>query len=684
MARKKKKDPCLMEGEPIKLEDIRDEKAMKKFSKIHNKAKSAMEQRTRGHQIFSKISHMQNLYETRGDTYSEGSTQAIKRKIRAQTIQRVPDGEITTQFDKNSLEQVEIEFIFQHKIMTSEYDGKDMLKYLWRAFNASYDYGFACVRTGFEDDADGDIRISQTLIQWNDIWPDPDCKFIEEANWYLVREWISRSDIKQLIDENGNLVDDTYNEDVVKYILQNHIRDGIDTNSQALADKRQMASPQESFEVWTWYKRGASEFETYVPSCEAILRTVKNYDPRKDVPLHFMILEPDPEFPLGCSSVLWTLSQQQFADAYQTTAYQTLLLAVQPPMMAYGNLTPSKYKMRPRAIWPMGTNPNNKIEKFPIETTTLTQYGQILQNVSSNMMKNLNVADGTVATDAHTMNYSGTPQGVEAQRADKTITINQYQKRVEIFFSEWANHALRSYLNSMSGVQQLTVDEKTRRRIYDIETQLTKIDPEYESILDENKISIDFGKLSADMLEFEVRTGSLIQSQQEEERKNIQELLIPITQMLSAVSDQNKQLFESNIMRLMARLCELSDVDIPVQTSAPINESLAMEALKATMGTVMQQQQQIDGMQGQLMNMAAQQQAQQGMPPEQAAPPEMAGQPMPAEAPMQPPTEGAPLSPEELAMMRAQQQGQPGAMPPEAAIPPEAEVSAEFPEQTEG
>lgn len=646
-----------------KLEDIRDKEAEKKFSDLHSRAEYEMKRRTKGFPILTKIAHMQNLYESRGDVYSEGSTQAIKRKIRAQTIQRVPDGEIVTQYDKNSIEQVEIDYIFKNKIMTSEYAGKDMLKSIIKMFDAAYDYGFSCVRTGFEKDIDNDVRVSQTMIQWNDVWPDPDCKFIEEANWYLVREWVSRSSLEAVLDEDGNITDPSYNQDVIRFIVNGQLNDGVDRNSLPMADKDKGKGPVESIEVWTYYKRGADEFETYVPDCQAILRTVKNYDPRKDVPLHFLIIEPNPEYPLGFSQIIPTLAQQQFADAFQTTAYQTLLLAAQPPLMAYGNLTPSKYKMKPRAIWPMGTNPNNKIEPFRVETGPINQYGSILQNVSSNMMKNLNVSDGTIASDAHVMGYSNTPQGVNMQAADKTITMNTYQKQIETFFSEWANHAIRSYLSSMGGIQPITVDEETRRKIADIETVFMKEDETYQSIIVDNKIFVNFDKLSSDLLEFKVRAGSLIQSRREEEIDTINSMLVPVSQMIPAVSDENKKIFEENIMRMMARLFELSDIDIAVQASDPINESLAMNALKATMEQVMAQQQQIDGMQQMMMqgNTPMQQGIEGAMLPEPSEVPTIAG--------------GAPMPPN---------QGIPGGIPSEMQVPGGGEVSTEFPTSPEG
>lgn len=607
----------------IKLEDIEDKEWCDHYEKKWAKAKSFMEQRTKNFSFFTKISHGKTLYSRlpKENMFSEGSTQSIKRKVRAQTIQRIPDGKITTQFDKNSIEHIETEFIFRNKILESEFDGKDMLKNLWRTFNAAYDYGFGCVRTGFETDVDNDVRVSYKLIQWNDVFPAPDCDFIEEAEWYFIREYISYADLWALLDENEKIIDNTYNEDVVKYLIENEIKDGIDTRSAAFADREKGALPVQSVEIRTFYRRGSKEFKTWVPSVNAILRTTKNYDPRLDVPLHFMILEPDPEFPLGCSSIMWTLAQQQFADAFQSVAYDTLLLAANPPIMGFGNLTNAKIRLKPNAFWNMGTNPNNKVEKFPVETTTITQYGAILQNVSANMMKNLNITDGTVASDAKVMAYSATPQGVQEQHADKTITINQFQKRVEIFFAEWSNHALRSYINAMGGQQQLTVDEDTRRKIWDVEKKKMQSETEDygESIIDDNKITIDFDKLSSDLLSFQVRPGSLVQSEKEQERKNIQELIVPISQMMGAASAEHKPAFEKSIMQLVTRLCELSDVDLSQTTADNFSDKLVKDALDATIQQVIEQQQQIQQLQQATFPEGEQPMPEEGMPAEMNA-----------------------------------------------------------------
>ena len=654
----------LSDIEPIDLDEIEtvDKETAAKLDKKWKDGLAMHQQRVAGFEFFTRVAHNMSLFEMKkNDSFSEGSTQTIKRKIRAQTIQRTPDGEIVTPFEKNSVEQTIVDYLFKHKILSSEFEGKDMMKQLWKTFNAAYDYGFGCVRTGFERDPDGDPRISYTLIPYNDVIPSPDCKCIEEADWYIIREWIPTSNLKALLNEDGTCSDPTYDADVIKYIVGQEHKDGIEYDSIPMADKKKGVSRNHSTEVRTYYCKGADEFITYVPGVNAVLRKVKNYDPRKEVPIHFLILEPDPEFPYGCSSIMWTIAQQQYADAFQSTAYQTLLLALKPPMQVFGNLTNPKIKMRPGAIWPMGTNPNNRIEPYRVETTTVTQYGSILENISARMMASLNITDATVASDANVPSYSATPQGVEQQRLDKTITINQFQKRVEIFFSEWANHALRSYIASMSGEHYITVDSKTRKRIESIEEAMKKnaeletiqelpqipgmpmpqIEVEVETIINGNKVLVDFDKLNEDMLfEFTVRTGSLIENERETERNNIQEMLIPVSQMIGNISEQNRDAFERVIMQLVVRLCELSDIDISASAAATINDKLVMGALQSTMDAVMAQQGQIDQMQ-QAMGMAPQMPSAQGMPPEVAG-----GQGMP---PVPPGMEGMP--PEEMAGM---------------------------------
>lgn len=587
-------------------------------------AKSQMARRTYHHELYGLLAKNKSIHEwsvKRGNTkyFSEGSTQYILRKVLADTIQRVPDGELTTQHDKASKEHIFLQYLFDNKVMSSEIEGVDMLANLVKTFKMSFIYAFAPVRTGFERDYDDDVRIKYSLEQWSDVFVNPDCTDICRPEVVYHRSYMTKDDVLALIDEDGNVYDSTYNADVIKCIIDEDMFSAKEYDSETMADKMKGSTSLQSVMLITEYRRGAKEFVTFVPALNAEFRRVPNYDPRKGIPWNFLVLEPDADFPIGVSQVEFLLADQQFNDLFQTSAYKNLLLAMEPPIMVSGwETNPSSYKFEPRKIWNLGNNPNNvKVEPVKIENAVLSNWTTTREAVAAAMVRNLNVADGTIAKDAG-VGYSKTAPGVEQQMAAKTISINQYQKRVESFVQEWAVQALRMYINSMSGEHTLTVDESTRRRLYDIGES---------DCIDGDKITIDFSELSADMLEFKVRAGSLVQKKEDQELEKLTTMVQPFIQNLNGWSEENRRIIENDVLLPVAmRMLELSDTDISQTLADSLSTQIAKNMMAGMQSQIDDQQSQLDGMQSQL---AATQQA---LPPEsqeQLAQEPFAGSPAP-------------------------------------------------------
>lgn len=587
-------------------------------------AKSQMARRTYHHELYGLLAKNKSIHEwsvKRGNTkyFSEGSTQYILRKVLADTIQRVPDGELTTQHDKASKEHIFLQYLFDNKVMSSEIEGVDMLANLVKTFKMSFIYAFAPVRTGFERDYDDDARIKYSLEQWSDVFVNPDCTDICRPEVVYHRSYMTKDDVLALIDEDGNVYDSTYNADVIKCIIDEDMFSAKEYDSETMADKMKGSTSLQSVMLITEYRRGAKEFVTFVPALNAEFRRVPNYDPRKGIPWNFLVLEPDADFPIGVSQVEFLLADQQFNDLFQTSAYKNLLLAMEPPIMVSGwETNPSSYKFEPRKIWNLGNNPNNvKVEPVKIENAVLSNWTTTREAVAAAMVRNLNVADGTIAKDAG-VGYSKTAPGVEQQMAAKTISINQYQKRVESFVQEWAVQALRMYVNSMSGEHTLTVDESTRRRLYDIGES---------DCIDGDKITIDFSELSADMLEFKVRAGSLVQKKEDQELEKLTTMVQPFIQNLNGWSEENRRVIENDVLLPVAmRMLELSDTDISQTLADSLSTQVAKNMMAGMQSQIDVQQSQLDGMQSQL---AATQQA---LPPEsqeQLAQEPFAGSPAP-------------------------------------------------------
>lgn len=590
----------------------------------YDAAKSQMQRRTYHHELYGLLAKNKSIHEwsvKRGNTkyFSEGSTQYILRKVLADTIQRVPDGELVTQYDQTSVEHILLEYLFENKIMVSEIEGIDMMANLTKAFKMSFVYAFAPVRTGFEEDFDGDARVKFSLEQWSDVFINPDCTDICRPEVVYHRSYMTKDDVLALLDGEGNVKDPTYNEDAVHCVIDEDMFSGKQWESEAMADKMKGSTALQSLELITEYRRGAKEFTTFCPALNCEWRKVPNYDPRRGIPWNFLVLEPDMDFPIGVSQVEFLLADQQFNDLFQTSAYKNLLLAMEPPIMVSGwETNPSSYKYEPRKIWNLGNNPNQvKVEPVKIENSILSNWSTTREAVAAAMVRNLNVADGTVAKDSGA-GYSKTAPGVDQQVAEKTININQYQKRVENFFQQWAVQALRMYVNSMGGVHQMAVDEETRRRLYDIGR---------EDLIDGNKVSIDFDGLSVESIGFTVRAGSLIQKKEDQELDRLTAMVQPFIQNLNGWSEDNRRVIENDVLLPCAmRMLELSNTDISSTLAESLSTQIAKNMLAGMQQQMDAQQQQIDGMQAQMD--AQQQPAEQGQAPdifaqqpeEQAAP----------------------------------------------------------------
>lgn len=608
--------------------------ASKDIIKLHARydaARSQMAQRTYHHELYGLIAKNKSIHEyysKRGRTkyFSEGSTQYILRKVLANTIQRVPDGELTTQYDTASKEHVLLQYIFDNKVMTSEIDGFDMMSNLTKAFKMSFIYAFAPVRTGFERDYDDDARIKFSLEQWSDVFINPDCTDICRPTVVYHRHYMSKDDVLALLDDDGNVIDSTYNEDVVRCIIDENLFSSKAAESEKMADRLKGSTSIQSLLLITEYRRGAKEFITFCPALNAEFRRVPNYDPRKGIPWNFLVLEPDPDFPIGVSQVEFLLSDQQFNDLFQTSAYKNLMLAMEPPIMVAGwETNPSSYKFEPRKIWNLGNNPNQvKVEPVKIDNSVLGNWATTRESVASAMVRALNIADGEIAKDANA-GYSKTAPGVEAQNMEKSININQYQKRVEGFMQEWAVQALRMYVNSMHGIHRLTVDEETRRRLHDVGA---------DDIIEGDKVIIDFDELSADMLEFRVRAGSLVQKKEEQELDRLTAMIQPFIQNLNGWSEENRQVIENDVLLPAAmRLLELSNTDISNSLAESLSTQIAKNMMAGMQAQIDMQQGQLDDMQQQL---DATQQALPQQSQEQLAQEPFAGSPAPN------PLEGAP------------------------------------------
>ena len=239
----------------VDIESIKDPDLVG-WSEEFMRAQTQMRQRTHHHELYGLLAKNKSIHEwtvKKGNSkyFSEGSTQYILRKTLADTIQRVPDGELQTQFDKASMEHIWTEYLFENKVMWSEFEGIDMMSNFTNTFKMAFVYAFAPVRIGFERDYDDDVRISYNLENWADVFVNPDCKDIRRPQTVWFRQYMSKEEVKGLIDEEGNVFDSTYEAETIKYCIDHELFSAKRWESEKMADKLKGATDFESLTLLT-------------------------------------------------------------------------------------------------------------------------------------------------------------------------------------------------------------------------------------------------------------------------------------------------------------------------------------------------------------------------------------------------------------------------------------------------
>ena len=108
------------------------------------------------------------------------------------------------------------------------------------------------------------------------------------------------------------------------------------------------------------------------------------------------------------------------------------------------------------------------------------------------------------------------------------------------------------------------------------------------------------------MLEFKVRTGSLVELKEDQERAALTEMVQPYIQNLNGWSDDNRRVVEDEILLPVAmRMLELSDTDLSQSLAASLSSQIAKKMMAGMQQQIDGQQQQLD-MQGMQMDQMAQ------------------------------------------------------------------------------
>ena len=458
---------------------------------------------------------------------SSGEIAGIVRRTARNVVQHTPNVEIVNQFDDDSAKGILAMHILKAKIIGEELNSNEMQQALFASTMSAFTLGFDAVVPVLMQKADKSWCMEYDSIHYRDVFPEPGVKDARKSSVVFIRRYLTKGDVIRLVRNN------TAGWDIaaLKTLLKSDppARQQESTSHQ---DKKHHTIPA-GYEIVTWYSDSGDPFLTFSATQKLLLRIEANKDPLKRHPVHLLVLEKDPQQPLGKSQIALVFGRQEFQDLMLNGAMKLWYRNINPTLIGYGtglngvpNMSPGKYTNIP--------NPNAKIEAFEVSTQTLLQYGAISQQNQGSMISLIGAADQQMAAAANA-GMSQTPQGVEAQQQMVDITTNNYQKAVEHFFSQYCSYALTNYFAEMKNVEKLMVPADVRRKLLGAGFPADRI-------TDEGELKVDMKEM-ATVYHVRCVPGSLVELEDEKQLRILNELLVPISQAMPAFANtQNPEM----------------------------------------------------------------------------------------------------------------------------------------------
>lgn len=455
---------------------------------------------------------------------SSGELAGLVRRGARNIVQNTPNLEVICEFNDDSPEGILAKHMLLTKVVGSDNYSNDMQQHLFASTMSSFTFGFDCVIPVLLQDAVGSWFIDYDSIHYRDVFPENGAKDIRQAKQVFVRRYLSKADVHALIRNR------TAGWDIaaLKHIAQsNPPARKVESSTHSEKRSGQLA---EGYEIVTYYTSSGDPFLTFDVRNKLLLRIEQNKHPMKQHPVHFLVLEKDNLQALGTSMVSMMVGRQEFQDLLLNGSMKMWYWGINPTLIGRGvnttpNFGPGKYVSL--------SNPNAAVEPLEVSTSTLMQYGQISQQNQGAMINTLGAADQQMATQAGN-GMSATPQGVNAQQEMVDITTNNYQKAVENFFSHYCSYALTIYFQELKSSAKIKPNAEARLALL-----ASGIEPE-QFAEDGTLKDITFDNLA---IPYYVRCvpGSLVELEDDKQRRVLQELFVPLSQAMPAIANAQDQ-----------------------------------------------------------------------------------------------------------------------------------------------
>lgn len=425
---------------------------------------------------------------------TDGTTASIIQKTPKRVVQQLPTGSVIPEDGEYEWLGIVAGYIYVEKILPYADEDYSLFEKAQLVIENGLTFGSACSYAPFINH-DGYFCPDMTLPYWGDIYLQRGKKSGRSCNFIFIRSWWQKEDVKALIQnerelaakakQRGESYESTWDAGALQEIL-----DKLDTkDSQALTpDEQQRGSDVTGIELVTAFQKGVgAKFYTFNPASKKIVRTKVNKDPRGKMPLDWFYGDIDGTNPFGRGIVELLGGLQNLIDSDMQAYQYNRALALQPPVVKYGNI--GNFSFEPNFVVDAASDPNAKIVPLTIDTAALTNYPALYGLQKSQLLNLVSSPDTSISADVGNPGFSRTPTGINQQKANISVDDNAIRKQFESWFESWSETAINLYFAERSGTEIVQLDKSTADKLRKLAEQ-GKFDP--NQLNDQDQIIIDY------------------------------------------------------------------------------------------------------------------------------------------------------------------------------------------------
>ena len=379
---------------------------------------------------------------------------AAVRQIPRQSVQQLPVMSFEVNGSKRSVKAILLTWVIRRIVFNQDSFGSSVLSRVQLATESAFTHGFQMTIASFGTNPH-DYGVNMQLVHHADFAVERGILDFADSGFYDVRSRVPKSRVKAILAKaKANAKDTTWKIKELEELIQAGPNSEVDyaTQTSELRTDEAIHSGDDTYEWITRYGVGPYyTVDVFEAGTGKHLREAKSNSKFGYPRMQGLVIDPAQLTPFGVSRVRLASAPANYANIYQQSTARMLLINADPPTFERGEfIGPVGMKRRMRI---RSNDPNAEFKVMEMSNSTLTQYGQVLDHTSEQVLKVMGITPGSIGAKQGGAYENKITSGMEKNVAD--LAAAQVTQIVENHLRQFALTAADLWVS-----EQARVDEK--------------------------------------------------------------------------------------------------------------------------------------------------------------------------------------------------------------------------------